>query len=169
MWDLSCSWKGGRRLCKFCHQYLAVSAYYRHVNDKTGLICPGKSASTSTEIDELDETVEGVLSSSDDNISVTTESSFDFESSENQFSGNELVQDIDDMDSTQDGSCEADCSENISIVSDSSSEFDFQSDLEEEIWEDSGDDDVIDSTKLSCANSESHTQGENVILGISFF
>lgn len=173
MCDSSCSnsRKGGRRLCTFCHQYLAVSAYYRHVNDKIGSICPGKSASPSIEMNELDETVEELLYSSDDNISVTTESSFDFESSEDQFADNELVQD--GSDSIQDtnpdvGCCETDHDESRSIVSDSSSEFDFQSDLDEEIWEDS-DDDVTDSTKVSSTNSEGHTQGENVILGISFF
>ena len=181
MCDSSCSnsWKDGRRLCTFCHQYLAESAYYRHTNDKIGSICPGKleSVSPSVERNAVDELLpdEELLSSSDDNISVNTESSFDFESSEDQFSDNELLQDNgSDIDSTQDTNpddgcfSEADHDESMSIVSDSSYEFDFQSDLDEEIWEDS-DDNVTDSTKLSCSSSEDHPQGENVILGISLF
>ena len=123
--------------------------------------------SPSVERNAVDELLpdEELLSSSDDNISVITKSSFDFESSEGKFSENELLQDNgSDIDSTQDTNpddgcfSEADYDESMSIVSDSSSEFDFQSDLDEEIWED-----------RSCSSSEDHPQGENVILGISLF
>ena len=31
-----------RRLCPFCSQELGRTAFYRHVNDKTGNVCPGK-------------------------------------------------------------------------------------------------------------------------------
>ena len=151
------SWRDGRRLCTFCHQYLAESAYYRHANDKIGSICPGKSVTPSVETNLVNELLtDEELSSGNDNISVITESSFNFESSEDQFSDNELLKNNgSDMDTNLDGGscCEADHNESMSIVSDSSSEFDFQSDLDEEIWEDSDDNDVTDSTKSSCANS----------------
>ena len=33
---------GERRVCNSCSEELAHSAYYRHLHDKTGIVCPGK-------------------------------------------------------------------------------------------------------------------------------
>ena len=164
MSQISNSWEDGRRLCEYCHQYLAASAYYRHLNDKFGSICPGKSLDTS---EPLEESTEEVLSSSEENVSIATESSFDFESSEEQFVRSESVEG--DIDTAQNANCGLGCvpaGEDESIVSDSNSDFSFQSDLDEEIWEDS-DDDAISGTELLHANPDH--PGKNVIFGISFF
>lgn len=32
-----------RRQCEFCGEELAHSTYYRHLHDKVGSVCPGKS------------------------------------------------------------------------------------------------------------------------------
>ena len=164
MSQISNSWEDGRRLCEYCHQYLAESAYYRHLNDKFGSICPGKSLDT---FKPLEESTEEVLSSSEENVSIATESSFDFESSEEQFVRSESVEG--DIGTAQNANCGLGCvpaGEDESIVSDSNSDFSFQSDLDEEIWEDS-DDDAISGTELLHGNPDH--PGKNVIFGISFF
>ena len=126
-----------RKSCPYCDQYLAVSAYYRHLNDKVGSICPGKSVgrcpmemqaeSTDSEEDS------SVLCSGSETVSAISESSFDFESptegslpagtahisnaNDNYDSVvlNETVMDDDD------------------IITSSSSDFEFESDFDEEI------------------------------------
>jgi len=70
--------------CLYCHQYLAVSVYYRHLNDKGESICPGKSAgrcpmeiqAESTDSDEDS----SVLCSGSETAVTISKSSFDFES-----------------------------------------------------------------------------------------
>ena len=128
---MSNSWEDSRWLCEYCHQYLAASGYYLHLNDKLGSICPGKSLDVS---EPLEQSAEELLSNHENirNISIATESSFHFESSEEQFLRNEPWPVEDDIDIAQD----APANKDESIVSDSSSDFSFQLDLDE-IWEDS--------------------------------
>ena len=150
---MSNSWEDGRRLCEYCYQYLAASTYYHHLNDKLGSICPGKSLDVSEPLeDSVDESAEELMSN-DENISNATESSFDFESSEKQFSRTEPWPVEDDIDIAQDVNCEP-AEEDESIVSDSSSDFSFHSDLDEEIWEDSDDNDSVGGGELLNVNPD---------------
>ena len=150
---MSISWEDGRRLCEYCHQYLAASAYYRHLNDKLGSICPGKSSDMSELLEEsADESAEELLSN-DENISIATKSSFDFESSEEQFLITEPCPVEDDIDIAQDANCEP-AEEDESIVSDSSSNFSFQSVLDEEIREDSDDNYSVGDCELLYVNPD---------------
>ena len=67
-----------RKKCSFCGEFLAPTAYYCHISDRTGCVCPGKLGISPTC---------AVISESDDDLSLPSslsnlDSSFDFGSVE---------------------------------------------------------------------------------------
>ena len=115
-----------RKQCPFCKEDLASSAYYRHTNDQTGYICPGKKTITSQELltGDDDEMLGSQVSDNDTDSSLLSmdlndesDSSFKFDSSDDQV-----------MDPLFDN--------NESRGSEISS-----NDLDEEIWTDTDEDD----------------------------
>ena len=54
------------KLCTLCDQELSHAAYYRHLQDSSGVVCPGKKDSRSDDSSQ----------SSDDMFAVASESDF---------------------------------------------------------------------------------------------
>lgn len=138
-----------RKLCLICGQLLSFFAYYRHANDVTGLVCPGRLHLP------VENTSEDDLSLSDLDVNNMDES-FNFTSSSSL--ENEDFDFIDHTSSVQLNDDDADCDDDC---------LDFLTDSDEEIWNSSEDDDIIDTIKVEL---DPHVQKAQVILfDLAFF
>ena len=130
------------KLCTFCDQELSHAAYYRHLQDSSGVVCPGKKDSRSDDSSQ----------SSDDMLSVASESDFscgqDLLSSDEHsvIATNHEPVDFEMSEAEQDSVCD-------SSVTDSDIEG-------EEIWEScEDDDDHLQSTNIA----------QRILYGIALF
>ena len=111
-----------RKLCDFCGEELAHSAYYRHLHDKDGSICPGKLQSVTEQSGDFMDSSE-------------LDSTFDLGSKSEEFLHDDY-QIGDDYISSSD-----------SLTSDTDSDMDFSensptSSEGEEVWEISEDESI---------------------------
>ena len=144
-----------RKVCPSCGQELAHAAYYRHIHDDTGSICPGTKNSArqlagSMRCDDLDESFSSISNCSD------TDSSFDFGSALGQSS---------DLD------CGSERGDMLASDSESTSESTLSSieslESAEEIWEltDTDEDESCDSE----ASDGEGKKAQGVLFAISIF
>ena len=164
-----------RRVCSYCMEELSHASFYRHLQDKSGAICPGKrQISSCTFNDESSE-------SSDDETSLTDELDISFRS---ELSDNYLEDTFDfgtESDNSSHGRDDnysgsnfiATCNTAVPLVntqdtimsSDRSSDDHFESDGEE-IWEDSCPE--IDSDRED-TNIMTNNLAKRILLGILTF
>ena len=107
-----------------------------------------------------------VLCSGSETVSVASESSFDFKSpTEGSLpAGTALINTDGD---NYDSNISNEVMDDDDIITSSSSDFEFQSDLDEEIWDDTDDDN--DATNVDMNQIDDHVESEKVLLGISLF
>ena len=141
---------GPRRnqICKFCNQELSHAAYYRHLQDRSGCVCPGLRDISASESSSSDEVLS--VSSGD------SDTSFDFDSP----SMEEIIarNDSGDISMLHEVSSESDCDLSESDIDSDQEDDDLQG---EEIWEYSDDEENSDSDQISVP--------QRMLVGISFF
>ena len=149
-----------RRMCRFCQQELAHAAYFRHLHDTSGTICPGRQSmdheenhrgyeSSELHVDRVSSTV------SDEETGQNTR---DFTG---QQKGTDVVEDVCDENVQFSGS-DDESSMQCSGFSSSSSDGYYTSSSDGEVWEESDLDDNSTEAEVSPAQS-------SLLFGISFF
>ena len=134
----------GRKQCRFCGEVLAHSAYYRHLNDENGVVCPGRLRY------ESDHSSDFNFDNARSSENSWHDSSFDFGSEPEDSCVHHALNDatVDIFDE------EMEVSDSDSVVS-----FKFSVSDEEEIWSDSD-----DEPKSGCT-----TSAEGILSGIFLF
>ena len=142
-----------RRPCAFCSQELAPTAFYRHLHDKTGTVCPGKRKRDGLLSDDDGSESEGQSCiKSPRTLDSTFELGSNTSQSENEFYTDNVL-----------SSPPASEKERMSFTT-SDSEDSTESSLDEEVWDDTESDDENPPEDTS-SNSSVNT----VVSGISFF
>ena len=150
------------KVCPFCREELSRAAYYRHLNDKQGLLCPGERTEDFSDSSMSDSDQD--LFTSSESLSLgksDSDTTFDFEDGTSPT--NNLPDGI--MQEDYDASTSAELPperDSHSPVSSSSSDSDLSG---EEIWEDT---ESEDEQETSISNTVSNTT-RRILFGLSIF
>ena len=158
-----------RKLCHWCKEELSHSAYYRHLKDNQGLVCPGRRIQQALPLGNDSFTCNS--SDTDSSAIFDSESTVDSESSF-AFTGFDHFNDFDDTNSipgvesneTHDYNRDSDIMD-VDEMLEESADSDCSLDDEEEIWETSSD----EENSSECSAIEGNKFSNQLVLGICFF
>ena len=146
---------GNRRVCSFCDEELAPTAFYRHLHDRTSTVCTGKRRRIDFSGDELSESEHPLHMNSPRAL----DSTFDLESSDEIESPSEThAHSVFLPHSAQFD----DTSEGASYTFSSSDSEDSTASSLEEVWDETDSEDQTTAEDVSSSVN-------NVVSGISFF
>ena len=163
------------RTCCFCHQELAHTAYFRHLHDKSGTICPGKQKvhlqeghSSGSESSELDSVSSDSSRLMDSTLDLSSDGSLGSKDKEDQGTVSDLCgqhKETNEVEFNKPSSSSDDGEGSMhfsSGFSNSSSDGCSTSSSDGEVWENSDTEEDITDSQISPVL-------HNLLFGITFF
>ena len=143
-----------RRTCAFCSEELAPTAYFRHLHDRSGTVCPGKRRRCNVEVDVSEDDLSHDDLSQHVKLPRALDSTFELTSDEESL--NDACEQVPSHTTVEGDDTFKNKSDEESLESSS------ESTLSEEVWEISEDEETASEPSTS-------TTVAKVVSGISFF